>query len=396
MLETTAYLHVSTRKPWENMAQSLNSLKGDWIMTGEKAKILIVDDEPAICTILARWLSADGYVCKSVHSGEAALDVLEQDEFHLVISDILMPGMSGIDLLSIVRSRFPGVGVLMVTAVDDRKTGIRTLELGAYGYIIKPFDRNEILINVAMALERRDVSMLSDEYGGNLRGHINRSLKQIRQLQAVIFHAISSSGHRHGESDGHLKRVGRFASTLLNVLRPGRSIQELDDMARAAAMHDIGKLVVPEAIWLKDGKLDDRERAVAQTHAEAGAKMLQGADAPALRLAQDIAWAHHEWWDGTGYPRALAGDAIPEAARIVAIVDTYDALLHERPYRPAFPEDEALQIIKNEKDNHFEPRLVDCFMEVLPRLREIRQELRLEASKRERLTLDFSKIPKDR
>jgi putative two-component system response regulator len=365
-------------------------------MTGEKAKILIVDDEPAICAILARWLSADGYVCESVHSGEAALDALEQDDFHLVISDILMPGMSGIDLLSIVRSRFPGVGVLMVTAVDDRKTGIRTLELGAYGYIIKPFDRNEIIINVAMALERRDVSMLSDEYGGNLRGHINRSLKQIRQLQSVIFHAISSSGHRHGETDGHLKRVGRFASALLNAWRPGRSIQELDDMAGAAAMHDIGKIAVPEAIWLKKGRLDDPERALAQTHTEAGAKMLQGTDAPALRLAQDIAWAHHEWWDGTGYPRGLVGDAIPEAARIVAIVDTYDALLHERPYRPAFPEDEALRIIKNESGKHFEPKLVDCFLEVLPRIRDIRQELRLEASKLERLTLDFSKISKDR
>ncbi|MBM4326756.1 MAG: response regulator [Deltaproteobacteria bacterium] len=365
-------------------------------MTSAKAKILIVDDEPAICDILARWLSADGYACESVHSGEAALDALEQDEVHLIISDILMPGMSGIDLLSIVRSKFPGVAVLMVTAVDDRKTGIRTLELGAYGYVIKPFDRNEILINVAMALERREASLLNDEYGGNLRGHITRSLKQIGQLEGIIFHTISSFGHRHGETDEHLRRVGRFASTLLNIVRPGRSMQELDDMARAAAMHDIGKIAAPEAIWLKKGKLDDRERVVAQTHSEAGAKILQGADAPALRLAQEIAWAHHEWWDGTGYPRGLAGDAIPEAARIVAIVDTYDALLHERPHRPAFPEDEALRIIKDESGAHFEPRLVDCFMQALPRMREILQESNLEASQREKLSLDFAKIHRDR
>src|SRR5208283_747840 len=149
-------------------------------------KVLIVDDEPHICEILSRWLTEEGYGCASAYDGETALKFLEQDNFHLLISDIMMPGMSGIDLLTITRPLYPDLAVLMVTAVDDRKTAILPLELGAYGYVIKPFDKNEILINVANALERRRLTLLSREYEQSLESEVREKTSEIREREEEI------------------------------------------------------------------------------------------------------------------------------------------------------------------------------------------------------------------
>lgn len=345
-------------------------------MKTRAARILIVDDEPYVCDLLARWLTADGYNCASAFDGQTALRLLETHEFHLVVSDIMMPGLSGLDLLKIIKKRFPKVAVLMVTAVDDRKTGILTLELGAYGYIIKPFERNEILINVASALERREMALLSQQYELNLSEHAHRHDLEIRHRDEIVLRMISASGRPHGETGGHIRRVGRYASALAKAVASGWTLRALEEIGVAAAMHDAGKIGISHRILHKPGKLTSEEFDIMKTHTQIGKRILGDYDSPLLRMAGDIAFSHHERWDGTGYPQGLAGEAIPESARIVAVVEVYDALINKRLYRPAFPEKEALSMMTEQSGKHFDPRIFDAFMGILSEIRRISDEIR--------------------
>ena len=339
-------------------------------------RILIVDDEPHVAELLSRWLRAQRYDCAVAFSAEAALALLETVEFHLVFCDIMMPGMSGLDLLRIVRKKFPKVAVLMVTAVDDRSTAILTLELGAYGYIIKPFQMNEILIHAADALARRETALLGQQYDRNLEEHLKRHEAEIRHREEIVLRMITASGRSHGETGAHLRRVAGYSSVMARAAASAWTLQALEDISLAAAMHDLGKIAITQSIWNKTERLSPQEFSVAQQHAELGARLLGDSDATLLRMARKIALSHHERWDGEGYPHGIAGEAIPESARIVAIADVYDALLHRRLWRPAFSEEEAISIMVQEKGKHFDPRLLEVFLRTLPEIRIIRQENR--------------------
>jgi putative two-component system response regulator len=342
-------------------------------------RILIVDDEPHICEILSRWLSDEGYSCTSAYDGETALKFLERENFHLLISDIMMPGMSGIDLLTVTRPTYPDLAVLMVTAVDDRKTAVRTLQLGAYGYVIKPFDRNEILINVANALERRDITRLSHEYEQNLTEHVRKRIAEVRiQEEEFVFRLTSAIGRRTDETPGHIRRMGLYSSALLKAYL-GWDAKEVDDIRIAAAVHDVGKLGIPDSIVLKPGKLTAEEFEIMKKHAEIGAHIMEQSNFKVVEVSREIALCHHERWDGSGYPQGLRGEAIPDSARVVAVADVYDSLISDRVYRPAFPENKALAMIKEEKGGHFDPRIVECFFDCLLEIQHIRQEVEEEA-----------------
>ena len=351
------------------------SLKGIAMTEDRGRKVLIVDDEPHICEILSRWLTEEGYGCASAYDGETALRLLEQDDFHLLISDIMMPGMSGIDLLTVTRPLYPDLAVLMVTAVDDRKTAILTLELGAYGYVIKPFDKNEILINVANALERRDISRLSHEYEQNLTEHVRKRITEVRkQEEEFVLRLTSAIGRRTDESPAHIRRMGLYSAALLKAYL-GWEAKEVDNIRIAAPIHDVGKLGIPDSIVLKPGKLTPEEFEVMKKHTEIGARILDGSNFDVVKVAREIALSHHERWDGSGYPQGLGGEAIPESARIVAVADVYDSLVSDRVYRPAFPENEALAMIEKEKGRHFDPKILECFFDSLSEIRRIKQEV---------------------
>jgi putative two-component system response regulator len=340
-------------------------------MAKKAATVLIVDDEPHICELLFRWLTAEGHECTVAFNGDMALELLEGHEFDLMISDIMMPGMSGIDLLKIVMSRYPETAVVMVTAVDDRRTGILTLELGAYGYIIKPFEKNEIIINIANALERRNLTKLEHEYERNLAEHLRRCQAQVSRHDEVVLKMISAAGRRHGETDGHLQRVGRYSLALAKAVGQGWTLSEIEMMQTASAFHDVGKVAIPDHIWLKAEKLDPGEIKLMRSHSELGARLLSEAQTPLLVMAKEIALAHHERWDGSGYPRGISGEAIPQTARIVAVAEVFDALLHRRTHRPAYSEEEALSIMREESGAHFDPTIFDTFVRMLPDLRRI-------------------------
>lgn len=343
--------------------------------TGSASKrLLLVDDEPFVVRILSRILEPEDYECDTANSAEEALDKLEAGDYSLVISDINMPRTSGIELLSEIREHHPDVAVIMVTAVDDRATAIRTLQLGAYGYVIKPFDQNEVIINVANALERRRLVRLANDYAQRLEAEVRERTADIRlREQEIAIRLVTASEYRDEETGAHIRRIGMYAKVMARAL--GWSEDAIEEIGVAAPMHDVGKIGVPDQILQKPGQLTDEEFEIMKGHTTIGAQILGRSDIPLLQMAQEIALTHHEKWDGSGYPRGLAGEEIPESGRIVAVIDVYDSLVHDRVYRAAMPEDKALQIIQDGRGSHFEPRIHDLFLEVLPELRRIRESV---------------------
>ena len=340
-----------------------------------RARILVLDDESHIRGILARWLSGAGHECAQAASGEEARALLHDGSFDLLASDIMMPGMSGMELLSEVRQSRPDVAVLMVTAVDDRETATRALRMGAYGYLIKPFDEDEVLISVANALERRRLVLESKAYEQRLEETVREQTSEIRESrEEIALRLIAAQEYRHDETGAHVRRMGLYAEALARAMNHTEESAEL--LRLAAPMHDVGKIGIPDAILLKPGDLSPDEWGTMKTHAEIGGRILEGTNVPMLQAAAQIAVAHHEKWDGSGYPEGLAGDDIPETARIVAVTDVYDALMANRVYRPALPEAEALDIMAKGRNQHFDPEILDRFMGILPGIRRIRSETR--------------------
>lgn len=341
---------------------------------GGAGRILIVDDEPYICEILSRWLVDEGYVCDQAEDAQGALCTLAAGDFELMISDIRMPGRSGLELLDETRREHPELAVIMLTAVDDRQTAIRTLEAGAYGYVIKPFDRNELVISVVNALERRRLTILSADHQHQLEEEVRQRTEQLRlREEEIALRLVSAAEHRDAETGAHIRRIGQY-SEILAAAR-GWSPRDAEDMRLAAPMHDVGKIGIPDHILLKPGPLTSEEFSVIESHTTMGGAILNDSHVPLLQLACEIALTHHERWDGAGYPRGLASHQIPEAGRIVAVADVYDALVHSRIYRPALPEEQALHLMSGARGRHFDPDVFDTFLGVLPEFRQVRRHL---------------------
>jgi putative two-component system response regulator len=339
----------------------------------EAARILVVDDEPNISRLVSQLLTVKGYDSRVCNSGAQALAAIAAEEFALVISDISMPGMSGIELLAAVRKSHPAIAFIMLTAVDDHATAVRSLELGAFGYIIKPFEANELFINVSNSLRRRELEMERDQYEKRLEREVRERTAEIRVAQEqVILRLVTASGYRDEETGEHIRRMGEYAAVLARAT--GWNENAVDQIRLAACMHDVGKMGVADAILKKPGKLTVEEFEQMKEHTQIGARILEGTRIPLLELAREIAMNHHEKWNGSGYPSCLAGEAIPLPARIVAVCDVYDALVNDRVYRAALPEPEALAIIQDGRGSHFDPRILDLFLERLPEIRAIREK----------------------
>lgn len=342
--------------------------------TDSRPRILIVDDEAFVCRLVERTLTANGHRCATATSGQEALDTLSLGGFGLIVSDIMMPGMSGLELLARAKESHPGIAAIMLTAVDDQETAIKALELGAYGYVIKPFNPNELLINVVNALRRQELERMRDEYEGRLERDVRERTAEIRRTQEeVMVRLVSAAGYRDEETGAHIRRIGLFARALAERLGWDDAAQ--GDILLAAPMHDIGKIAIPDHILRKPGKLTPSEFERIKSHTVIGAQIMADSGIALLGMARDIALSHHERWDGTGYPHGLAGEDIPMSARIVAVCDVYDALLHDRVYRPGSSEEEALAIMREGRGRHFDPAVLGAFMEELPQFQRIEREV---------------------
>jgi putative two-component system response regulator len=338
-----------------------------------RSRILIVDDEPAVRQLIELWLKSAGYECMQAGNVDSACEILDRMGFELVTSDIRMPGRSGLDLVDHVQARFPDTPILVLTAVDETSTAIQALMQGACGYLIKPFARADLLFQVGRALEHRRLVLENRRYMLHLEQRVREQTEDVRRAHEETIHRlVTASLFRDEETGAHVKRTGLFSEVLARAA--GWSETDADSIRLAAPMHDIGKIGIPDGILCKPGSLTSEEFETMKRHTEIGARMLAGSAWSVLMMAAEIAKHHHERWDGAGYLDGLAGDSIPVSARIVSIVDVYDALTHDRVYRPAYSERQALEIMRQQRGKQFDPDLFDLCMESLPLLREIARE----------------------
>lgn len=332
--------------------------------------ILIVDDLPIIRLSLRRILAKVGYRCREAEDVPHALAALEEEPADLVLSDVQMPGASGLDLVRLLQPRIPDISVLMVSSSEDTETAIECLQQGAFGYILKPFQPREILVQVNGALRRRMLEIAFRGREAELARKVREQTEEIRHSrEEVAFRLIAASEHRDHETGMHVKRIGLFAAEMARLL--GWDEDAVETLQAAAPMHDIGKIGVPDAILQKPGSLTETEWVEMKRHTLMGAAILKGSQVPFIQMGARISVGHHERWDGTGYPRGLAGVQIPLEARITALVDVYDALSNRRHYKDPWPENRVMEHLVGGRGTQFDPVLVDLFVAHLPRFRAI-------------------------
>ncbi len=334
-------------------------------MNGER--ILVVDDEDAIREIVSSMLSAAGYKCTQACSGLDALSVLEtQGEFELMLSDLMMAELDGIGLLERSKEKFPDMPVVMVTAVHDISVALAAIRNGAYDYLLKPFEREQLMATVRRALENRRLKLENRAYQSNLESLVTARTEQLRQAMGdlersydITLEALGDAlDLKDAETEGHSKRVTAFTIAMARAM--GLPQERIKVIARGAFLHDIGKMAIPDAILRKPGKLDADELLIMQEHAYRGYVMLK--KIPFLAEAAEIVYSHQEKYDGTGYPRQLKGTEIPLGARIFSIADTLDAITSDRPYRAAQPFSAAREEIKRFSARQFDPEVVKVFL----------------------------------
>lgn len=322
--------------------------------TGIRPLILAVDDEASNLQLL-RQILQDHYRLLFAKDGVRALELANKEKPDLILLDVMMPGMNGYEVCAALKANplTAPIPVMFVTALSDTADELEGFEAGAVDYITKP---------VSPPLVRARV-----------RTHL--SLVRMDELKASRLAIVQRLGlaaeYKDNETGLHVIRMSHFSRIL--GLAAGMGEQEADDLLHAAPMHDVGKIGIPDRILQKAGPLDADEWKIMQSHATIGAEIIGAHGGGMLQLAHDIALSHHEKYDGSGYPKGLAGEAIPLTGRIVAIADVFDALTSIRPYKRAWSEEEAVDYLVQQKGRHFDPALVDLFVAQLPAIRTVRE-----------------------
>lgn len=332
-------------------------------------RILVVDDEEAIREIVAQMLTTAGYVCKQAGSGMEALATLTSGEqFELMLSDLMMAELDGIGLLERTKEKYPDMPVVMVTAVHDISVALAAIRNGAYDYLLKPFEREQLLNTVSRALENRRLKVENRTYQTNLESLVAARTDQLQTAMANLERSYDMTLEALGdaldlkdaETEGHSRRVTAFTIAIAKAM--GLPPDQIPIIARGAFLHDIGKLAIPDAILRKPGKLTDEEMATMQEHCYKGYQIVK--KIPFLADACDIIYSHQERYDGSGYPQQLKGKAIPLGARIFSIADTLDAIMSDRPYRRRQSFSAARTEIQKWSGKQFDPDIVKVFLEM--------------------------------
>jgi putative two-component system response regulator len=350
-------------------------------------RLLVVDDEEAVRRMLATLAQRRGYETDMAASLEEAEQKLAAKRFSLVLADVNYPKGSGLELLRHIVQHHPETAVVVVTSIDDADLASTALDLGAYGYVIKPFEATEITIAIANALKRRSLEIenkrhrerLEDMVGARTSelwtaiSQLERAHLKIRKSQEDTVYRLSLAAEfRDDETANHIQRMSRYCALLAQKID---STEEFVELLRVASiMHDVGKIGIPDSILLKPGELTTEERKVMETHSELGHRILSGSESELLDLAASIALTHHERLDGTGYPKGLPGDEIGIEGRIAAIADVFDALSTDRIYRKAFPLGRAVEIMGEGRGSQFDGDLLDVFLDSLDEALHVKSE----------------------
>jgi len=333
-----------------------------------RGRILIVDDEQGIRCLLSDALGSEGFDCSNASAGAEALKLLDAQSFDALISDLRMPGISGLELLKEVHQKHPQMAFLMATAVDDVQVGIEAMKAGADDYLVKPLQLEAVLSALYRAIEKKHLEGELENFRHSLERMVDQRTRQLRVAMKRIektyddtLEALSLAlDLRDSETAGHSHRVRRYCLDIAKAL--GCSSKQVKTIRRGAYLHDIGKIGIPDAILLKPGKLTEEERAIMETHVRIGYELVCSIEF--LASSAEIVLTHHERYDGTGYPQGLLGDEIPLPARIFAVADTLDAMTSDRPYRRALSYSAAREEIIRESERQFDPKVVKGFLAI--------------------------------
>ncbi len=344
------------------------------------ARVLVVDDTDQVRTLVTRLLEKHGHVCVAAANAAEAREHLANESFDLALCDVKMPGESGVDLAEYILEAHPSTAVLMVTGVDEPESALRALELGAYGYVIKPFSINQLLISVVNALRRRTLELDARRDVGELEDAVDARTRELKEAVSLLHDAQEETVRRlslvaefrDDQTGQHIQRMGQYCHLLGRKLGLDPKLCEL--LRIASPLHDVGKVAIPDAVLLKNGPLSVDERREMEQHAEIGHQMLAGSGQELLDFAAGLALTHHEHYDGSGYPNGLAGEEIPIEGRIAAVADVFEALTSDRVYRGAFSVEEAVNILRQRRGSHFDPVVLDAFLESLDEVLELRRQ----------------------
>ena len=339
------------------------------------ARVLIASDDPDVCGGLASLLSDNGYHCTVVDEVVDARAFLAQDDFALVLMDTDLPELGGTALVLEITENYPDSAIVMLSRLDDPPLVSKALEMGAYGYMVKPLESHQVLISVTSALRRRTQEIERRRETEELQGIVRARSEDLQEIRARLQRAEQelfssreetierlsiAAEFRDNETIKHIKRMSGYCEILARG--SGLDAEHCEMIRIASKLHDVGKIGLPDHILTKHGPLTDEERTIMQEHTENGYRILAGSSSEVLSIAASIALTHHERFDGGGYPRGLSRESIPLEGRIVAVADVFDGLTSERVYKRAVPLEAAVSIMRGESDRQLDGDLVDLFL----------------------------------
>jgi len=357
-------------------------------MTEPTYTILVADDDEMIRTLHSEFVRGFGYDVELAADGIEAIAKIGLG-VDLVLTDAHMPGMDGFEVARRIRETRSAdeLPIVMVTSLEAREDRLRAYEVGINDFINKPVDHTELRLRLKWLLElktaqeqlRRSKETLEqtvERRTKDLRHALEEVTRAQREIQAghldTIRRLTLAAEYKDHDTAGHIERIGRYSQVVGTAihLQPGT----VDLLLHATPMHDVGKLGIPDSILLKPGPLDEEERRIMNTHTTIGGQILSGSTSPVIQMGERVALTHHERWDGSGYPEGLSGEDIPIEARICSVVDFFDALTMDRPYRKAVPNDEVVDMITSSSGSSFDPAIVDIFVQVRDELETIQSE----------------------
>jgi len=328
-----------------------------------KPQLLLVDDEVSLLKLFQRTLGRSGYVCKVAQDGKDALTKLAQQPFDVVLTDIDMPVMDGVELTRRISESYNSSIIVMTGKIDKYKYN-QLIRLGASDFVEKPFSVDEIELRIKRVLNER-----------LLRAKAEASHKKLKKAYIDSIHRLVLASEFKDEDTGeHIMRMGEYSRFMAEKLN--FSADNIQAIYYASPMHDIGKIGIPDHILLKPGKLTTDEFKIIKTHTTIGATLLSRSESPILKMAEEIALNHHEQFSGKGYPQGLSGEDIPLSGRIVAVIDTFDALMSKRPYKDPYPPERTYDVIKEQRGKQFDPSITDLFLDNFTELVSIRENIK--------------------